>query len=105
MPDEEKPETKAAPVSGSFEEIKQLYGLDTDRKWSNSVQIFYEHPASTVLVVFRETIKAVGVTEDGTETPEQNILGKNVASLILPLDTALSLGKILVENLSQFKDG
>lgn len=101
---DEKPAIGTQEITGNFEQLRQMYAFDTDRHWANAVQIFYEDNPATVLLVFRETINAKPVKEDGTPGEDQQLLGKNVTSIVLPIETAQSLGDILVDHLNKFKD-
>ena len=75
----------------SAEEVARALGWDTNRVWSNNVQIF-KNP-DHVIFVFREMVELDAKDEQGTLKKEG--LAKNVASVVLPLDVAKSFAEIM----------
>ncbi|WP_374397077.1 hypothetical protein [Sphingopyxis sp.] len=92
MTDEVKSELQTAIEGLPFE--MQL-GFDVPRTWATAVQ-FFANPGH-VLVVFREQVTQQA--DDG----KANVLAKNVASVVMPLDVAQEMHKILGRVLSDLE--
>lgn len=90
MTDEVKTDLQKAIEGMPFE--MQL-GFDVPRTWATGVQ-FFGNPGH-VLAVFREQVTQPAA--EGTAT----VLAKNVASVVLPLDVAREMYKILGQVLSE----
>lgn len=68
-----------------------IMGMDVPRVWANGAQLFLN--PQVALLVFRE--QNLATAEEGVE-----LLLKNVASVVLPLDVAREMHRLLGEQLS-----
>lgn len=85
-------EMVAAGTAALHADPKLLFGFDVPRQWATGAQVLAA--PNGIIVVFREQMGIQVQQPDGSMSDGQPLI-RNVSSVVLPLDVAAELGRIL----------